>query len=200
MSDRDYELPDEDDAFVARIAAPLRAPERVGATFKERVMTSVRAAARNARPAPVEPPAAREAWWRRPWTIRLTPIAGLAMAAGIALVAALGVAARGRAPITHVAAAQPDTVYVMRFVFVAPSARSVALVGDFNNWDRTSTTLSPVGEGGLWTASVTLPPGRHEYAFIVDGTRWTADPFAPITIHDDFGTTSSVVTVGTRAG
>jgi hypothetical protein len=42
---------------------------------------------------------------------------------------------------------------------------------------------------------VRLPAGRHEYAFLVDGERWVADPNAPSSIEDEFGVESSVVTV-----
>jgi 1,4-alpha-glucan branching enzyme len=101
--------------------------------------------------------------------------------------------AHSRAGVPH------DTVHVVRFILVAPSAASVALVGDFNNWDRTATRLTPAGTGGLWTASVALPPGRHEYAFIVNGSQWMADPAAATTVEDDFGTTSSIITIGERA-
>jgi hypothetical protein len=41
---------------------------------------------------------------------------------------------------------------------------------------------------------VALTPGRHEYAFIVNGTRWVADPLA-VKTSDDFGTESSVIRV-----
>ena len=47
----------------------------------------------------------------------------------------------------------------------------------------------------MWTASVHVTPGRHEYAFIVDGERWVADPYAA-TVSDEFGTSSSVLHVG----
>jgi 1,4-alpha-glucan branching enzyme len=117
----------------------------------------------------------------------------------IVVLALLGVRAgsshRG-APMTT-ASAPHDTVYMVRFVLLAPDARTVALVGDFNNWNRATTTLAPAKDG-LWTASVVLPPGRHEYAFIVDGEHWMADPQAKVTIEDDFGTASSIVTVGAR--
>jgi 1,4-alpha-glucan branching enzyme len=192
MLDWDHDTADRDEEFIARIAAPLRAPERVDPTFRDRLMPAVRRAARS-------PRAERLGWWGRRWAVQLTPITGLALAAGIAGVAALGAVTTGRATAPVAAVAQHDTVYVVRFVFVAPSARNVAIVGDFNNWDRTTTALAPTGNGGLWTASVTLPAGRHEYAFIVDGARWTADPLAAITIHDDFGTASSILTVGSRA-
>jgi len=38
----------------------------------------------------------------------------------------------------------------------------------------------------------------REYAFIVDGTRWIADPLATKS-SDDFDTESSVIQVGTAA-
>ena len=87
-----------------------------------------------------------------------------------------------------------DTVNVVRFVFVG-QAKTVSLVGDFNAWGAQPVSLVPTGTAGTWTASVPLPSGRHEYAFIVDGQRWVADPFAP-TSSDEFNTSSSIITVG----
>ena len=53
---------------------------------------------------------------------------------------------------------------------------------------------------GLWTLDVPLPPGRYQYAFVVDGRRFVADPAAPRAVGDDFGQPTSVVTVaGTAA-
>jgi 1,4-alpha-glucan branching enzyme len=92
-------------------------------------------------------------------------------------------------------AATPDTVQLMRFVFVDPRASTVELVGDFNAWTRGSTALKLSGAPGVWAVSVALTPGRHEYAFIVNGTRWVADPLA-VKTSDDFGTESSVIRVG----
>jgi 1,4-alpha-glucan branching enzyme len=100
----------------------------------------------------------------------------------------------------HSGTKEQDTVYLVRFVLVAPNAKSVSLVGDFNNWNKTMTRLTPVGSSGAWATVVPLSSDRHEYAFIVDGTKWVADPTAPTTIQDDFGTTSSLITVGTRTG
>lgn len=201
MSDRNRAA-DDDAAFIDRVAAPLRAAEHVDATFGERVMSAVRAEVRERAPDGGSTSAApsRGAFWRRSWSIRLTPVTALAAAAAVVALTLLG----SRALVTHraeaptVAAAPRDTVYMVRFVLLAPEARSVALVGDFNNWNRAATTLIPAGEDGMWAASVALPPGRHEYAFIVNGERWMADPLATVTIHDDFGTASSILTVGAR--
>jgi 1,4-alpha-glucan branching enzyme len=132
--------------------------------------------------------------------VRVSPLGGLALAAGLATIifAAAEVMSRqdrsaGAAQIT---AARVDTVHVVRFLFVAPGASTVAVVGDFNQWDVDSHRLVPVGADGVWSASVPLTPGRHEYAFVIDGRRWVADPAAAASIADEFGGQSSVVTVG----
>jgi hypothetical protein len=162
------------------------------------------------------PAAQPQRWWQRSITVHLTPIGALALAAGVAGMAVLGDLALRRSFLpqhlaapggSHMIAAAPtlsrpvvqhDTAHVVRFMLVAPSASSVALVGDFNNWSRNATHLVPTGRRGVWTVSVPFSPGRYEYAFIVDGIRWTADPHAALNVVDDFGTESSIVTVGTR--
>jgi 1,4-alpha-glucan branching enzyme len=118
------------------------------------------------------------------------------MAASIAAVAILGTLqlAPGRGSQTTVARSVHDTVTFVRFVFVG-QARSVTLVGDFNGWGGETTPLTR-STSGAWTVSVPMPNGRHEYAFIVDGTRWTPDPLAQ-TSSDDFDTKSSIISVGT---
>jgi 1,4-alpha-glucan branching enzyme len=88
-----------------------------------------------------------------------------------------------------------DTIHVVRFVLVAPGARHVTLVGDFNAWAKESTPLVAAAVEGVWSVSVPLLPGRHEYAFVVDGERWVVDPMAAA-VTDDFGTETSIVTVG----
>jgi hypothetical protein len=214
-------VPDERAALAERIAAPLRRAERLPPDFEGRLMAAVRAAP----PASAAPRAAsgtsgavssirvRRAldWWRRPRTVRISPLVGLAAAAGIAGVASVSTLEtlgrqRGEmdtrvAAATAVGAAEaplpsaPESVHVVRFVLVEPEAKHVALVGDFNGWSPDVTPLAASEARGVWTVSVPLPLGRHEYAFVVDGTRWTADPFAP-TVRDEFATESSVLTVG----
>lgn len=71
----------------------------------------------------------------------------------------------------------------------------VSLVGDFNDWDVTATPLSL--EGGVWSTTLPLPPGRHVYAFVINGKRWIADPRAPQAPDADFGRPGSVILVRT---
>jgi 1,4-alpha-glucan branching enzyme len=83
------------------------------------------------------------------------------------------------------------------FVVRAPQATRVSLVGDFNDWDAARTPMRRVGaESAVWTTAVPLAPGRYRYAFLADGSRWLADPAAPLARDEEFGPPSSVVTVG----
>ena len=91
------------------------------------------------------------------------------------------------------AAAAPDTVHLVRFVLVNPGARQVALAGDFNGWQ--AEALTPTASGGVWSVALPLRAGRYEYAFVVDGERWLADPALPST-RDEFGGEHSVLHLG----
>ena len=193
MSDHDQH---SDDVFGDRVGRVLRASERFGDHFEADLVEAIRNDEPRGRFV-LRPRPRGSAWWTTPITVRMSPLVGLAMAASVALVAVLSVRAT-RPPaepsVNTVAQVVHDTVNVVRFVFVG-DAKSVALVGDFNAWRDDATPLSANGAGGTWSVSVPLPRGRHEYAFIVDGKRWVADPFAPST-SDEFNTASSVVTVG----
>ena len=91
---------------------------------------------------------------------------------------------------TPVAPARPIEVV---FAFERTEANQVYLCGDFNEWS--ATTLPMIRRGDrLWLKSVTLPPGRYEYKFIVDG-KWTPDPNASQEVVNAFGSTNSVAEV-----
>jgi 1,4-alpha-glucan branching enzyme len=83
---------------------------------------------------------------------------------------------------------------VVRFELAAPRASHVALVGSFNEWNPVTTPLERDPASGKWIVSVRLPPGRHVYAFVVDGDV-TADPAAPRAADADFGSANSVLLV-----
>jgi hypothetical protein len=188
----------DEDAFVERIAKALRTVERAGAAFDERTMSAVYAAAREAK-------AATKSWWTRERTIHVTPLATLALAASLAAVVVGGsylLSARDRAEQRNRdALATPDTVHIVRFVLVNPAADRVALIGAFNHWDKHANALRQADGSGIWTADVPLPRGRYEYAFVVydeNGEHWLTDPVSP-TVHDEFGTETSIISVGSSA-
>ena len=86
---------------------------------------------------------------------------------------------------------------ITRFDLTLPSAaRKVALVGDFNGWDEHATPMVRRRHDGAWSAQVPLPPGRHVYAFVIDGKRWLVDPLAPQVPDEGYGPASAVVVDG----
>lgn len=177
-------MPESEDQLVARIADELRRPVRLDPGFDARVMAQVRAHPRR-----------RRAWFLRPRAVSVSPLGGLALAATLAalVVGATLAVLRVRPAAGPVLA----TANAVPFVLYAPDARSVAVVGDFNDWDTAATPLQPTGSAGAWVVTVPLHPGRYRYGFVIDGTRWLADPGAPRAPDDDFGTPNSVLTVGT---
>jgi 1,4-alpha-glucan branching enzyme len=120
----------------------------------------------------------RSVW--RPWV--LAP----ALAIAAALVVWLGWPASDTAP--H------SAVVTVRFVLAAPDAHQVSVAGTFNQWDPHATPLVRSAGNGVWSATITLPAGQHQYAFVVDGERWVPDPTAPA-VDDGFGRRNSVLTL-----
>jgi hypothetical protein len=88
---------------------------------------------------------------------------------------------------------QESKVFV-RLVLLQPGARSVSVAGDFNGWNPAQTKLER-SEGGLWTATIALKPGRYQYMFVIDGKQWVADPLAEEGAGDGFGSQNAVLDV-----
>ncbi len=87
----------------------------------------------------------------------------------------------------------------IRFDLQLPSgAREVALVGDFNGWDESATPMARRANDGAWSAQVPLTPGRHVYAFVIDGRQWLVDPLAPQVPDEGYGPANAVIVDGPR--
>lgn len=82
----------------------------------------------------------------------------------------------------------------VRLVLVQPDARSVSVAGDFNGWNPAHTKLDRT-DGGVWTVTIPLKPGRYEYMFVIDGKQWIADPLAAEDAGDGFGSQNAVLDV-----
>jgi hypothetical protein len=184
----------EQHPYVEWIAREARRPVVTDQAARARIMAAVRA----------EPvPRRRTTLWSRlvtPRVFTLSPAGSALLAAGLVGIGVIaGVFANNRdghstAGQLRVAVAPPqlpvsDTV--VKFVYVAPQANKVFVVGDFNDWDATKTPMVRTASGGLWTVTLPLTAGRHLYAFVVDGT-WSADPAAPLAPEDGFGDAKSV--------
>jgi hypothetical protein len=128
-----------------------------------------------------------------PWVV-----GAVVAAAGIALVFGRPGSGNGPAVVPPATAVVSESVYVKFFLF-APAAKRVALAGTFNRWDPGTTPLARLGEDGVWTVTLGLPVGQHQYAFVVDGQRWVVDPAAPA-VDDGFGRKNSVVSVSAAQG
>lgn len=74
-------------------------------------------------------------------------------------------------------------------------AHQVALWGSFDGWRQGHTMTR--GPAGMWKATLSLPAGRYEYAFLVDG-RWTFDAHHP-NLQDGLSGRNNVVWVAGRA-
>lgn len=145
----------------------------------------------------------------RPRRIALPPLATAALAAGLVAVGFVTgywlhrdgrVAAGQQVAVVAGHPQLPDslTPRVVKFVLIAPDAKRVAVVGDFNGWDTTANPMTTRTPDGRWTVFVPLRPGLHVYSFVVDGDHFLADPSAPLAPDDGFGTShkNSVVVVG----
>ena len=61
---------------------------------------------------------------------------------------------------------------------------SVAVVGDFNDWDPEKTLMTLNKKKGVWSKTISLKPGRpYEFRYYIDERRWendeAADGYAP---------------------
>jgi 1,4-alpha-glucan branching enzyme len=87
-------------------------------------------------------------------------------------------------------ARQMETPAKQTFRISAPAAMSVLLVGDFTHWQQRGIPLHK-GKDRIWMATVSLPPGKHTYRFIVDG-EWQDDPECAVRIPNPYGSQNMV--------
>jgi 1,4-alpha-glucan branching enzyme len=78
-----------------------------------------------------------------------------------------------------------------KFSIQAPDAHAVSVAGSFNNWAPQALKCNTKG---VWSVSIPLPPGTHEYRFVVD-SEWLEDPINPEKAPSPFGGFNSVCAV-----
>lgn len=151
-------------------------------------------------------------WWERFYATVTAPrtlewnLAGAVAGACVAIVAMGGLFSLVSERVTEVpvATAPAQTIAAgakqeapkvfVRLVLLQPGARSVSVAGDFNGWDPARTKLER-SDGGMWTATIPLKPGRYQYMFVIDGKQWIADPLATEEAADGFGAQNAVLDV-----
>ena len=87
------------------------------------------------------------------------------------------------------------TLVPVAFDLYAPSAEHVDLVGTFSGWNAKAYPLKGPDAVGYWTIAVKLAPGRYEYDFLVNGTRFVPDDDGEALRPDGFGHENSVLVI-----
>jgi len=189
---------DDDDVMMKKIAQELRKPVAVSSSFDARVMRAVRQLPRHA----------RFRLWSRlttPRSVTVTPLSWGLLAASLALFALLG-AMHASSDINRIAKPFANALFPkgaggspdqrVQFVLVAPDAKKVSVVGDFNGWDASHALYQAKHRGGgVWSVTAQVPVGHHRYSFVVDDSVWVSDPTAPRVVDNDFGVANSTIVV-----
>jgi hypothetical protein len=122
-----------------------------------------------------------------PREISIRPAFALAAAAAIAVLLVVPFARQAPSTAPQLAST-PAAAHVFVQFHVEAEAMRVQLAGSFTNWEPRYELRQSAP--GVWTITVPLTQGVHDYAFVVDGQQWVADPHEP-QIGDGFGGTNN---------
>jgi len=75
-------------------------------------------------------------------------------------------------------------------------AGSVSCVGDFNRWNKQYGRMRFDEQRKEWIFDGKFKPGRYRYKFVINGTKWIADPNSKENVDDGFGGKCSILTAG----
>ena len=70
----------------------------------------------------------------------------------------------------------------------------VYISGSFNNWNGEAKKLKDLEGDGEYSISLLLPPGKHEYKFVING-EWHVDPECEDWVVNEHGTLNNIVYV-----
>jgi len=82
----------------------------------------------------------------------------------------------------------------VRFRLKTAGAERVELIGDFSDW----RPLRMTRRGDVWETEVMLPPGTHQFAFLVDGGSWTIPDHAPGIVEDGWNRRNATLVIPER--
>ena len=69
------------------------------------------------------------------------------------------------------------SVREVSFLYLAPDAQSVSVIGDFNEWRPDANPMKRQPDGG-WFTRIPIHHGHHKYQFCVNGSTFVLDPRA----------------------
>lgn len=150
-------------------------------------------------------------WWSltRPRTVRVRLVTLFGLALSVTAVVGAGLygseaseGTAGRAQATRdesaretVERAVDEATVAVRLMLPAEGAQSVAVAGDFNDWNPESLYLEDPEGDGVFVGTVRVSPGSYGYMFVVDGERWITDPYAANHVDDGFGNRNAVLRI-----
>lgn len=82
---------------------------------------------------------------------------------------------------------------IVRFIYMDDEAKTVAVAGDFSDWNPVELSPRTVNGEQVWSGFVTMERGEQSYMFLKDGSEWVTDPMAPVTQDDGFGNENAVL-------
>ena len=62
------------------------------------------------------------------------------------------------------------------FHYFAPTADSVSLAGQMNDWNPSADAMTYNEKTGFWSITRELADGKYEYKFVINGGTWVTDP------------------------
>lgn len=86
-----------------------------------------------------------------------------------------------------------DDEVMLRFVYIDENANSVAVAGDFTDWEPVEMTKQEINGKQVWTGLVPMTRGEHHYMFVKNGDQWITDPLATVQRDDGFGNKNAVL-------
>lgn len=81
------------------------------------------------------------------------------------------------------------------FVLESPTARKVAVIGSFNQWNPEGYQMQRDSPEGPWRLKLELSQGRYAYAFLIDDQWLVPDPHSLLQQDDGFGNLNSALIV-----
>ena len=82
----------------------------------------------------------------------------------------------------------------VQFELSVQPGSQVFVAGTFNNWNPTANPLKDNPGSGHCKATLSLPAGRHEYKFVVNGV-WIIDSNSTDWVPNGYGSLNSVLHV-----
>ena len=135
----------------------------------------------------------RVLWGPREIYFEFRPAYAIAGAIAVALLVIFTPSLRQSLPNARMPARNDDAPKLLvQFRLQASDASTVRLAGSFTNW-QPQYDLHQTAPG-VWTVTLPLPQGVHDYAFVIDGQRWVPDPYAQ-SVDDGFGGTNSRIAI-----